>query len=96
MQDLAGKLDLYIDNEYKGKLPSLVADFKDFPDSLKAQTLQLKLKSGKYDIKVTDHNGNNKVLSKITFNSNRAKTSGRQGGTGLTIKGSEMVVLLNY
>lgn len=96
MQDLAGSLDLYIDNQYKGKLTSFSANLTNFPDTLKSQTLQLRLKSGKYDIKVTDHNGNNKVLSKITFNSNRAKTSGTQGGTGLAINGNEMLVLLNY
>ncbi len=96
MQDLPGKLDLFVDGKNKGKLPSVQADFMNFNDTLKPKTLLLKMKSGKYDIKVLDDAGNVKVLSKISFSSQKTSTSGSAGGTGMSVKGTELIVELFY
>jgi len=95
-QDLPGKLDLYVDNEYKGKLPTLNVDNRNFPDSLKSRTILLKLEEGKYEINVLDDQGNEKVKSKISFSSRKTSVTGTMGGSNVSAKDKELFVELYY
>lgn len=79
------KLDLFIEDQYKGELPNLIGKPQcNASDTLKKECLFIGLKSGKYKIVARDKQGSIISSGTIKFKRNSVHTSGDIGGIELT------------
>ena len=96
LQGQSGQLDLYINDNFSGKLPYVNHDGINFPDTLLPKTLNIGLKAGTYTLKGKDLNNDLKSNSTIQISSSKISISGTMGGDALTVRSNSIVVNLFF
>lgn len=89
-------LYLYVDEEYKGKLPVMTVKPTFENDTLKQKALYLTLKTGKYKIEAKDADGSVMSSGTVKFCENKAASTGKAGGQSVDISKDVVIVGLRY